>query len=583
MVASAVLMDFRVLGPLEVLDGDRELDLGAPKQRALLAILLLHANEVVSNDRLIDDLWEDEPPETAQKALQVYVSQLRKLVGKERLLTRGRGYMLTVAEGELDLDRFRSLVADGDPAHALALWRGEPLQGFADRGFAAPDIARIDELRLSAVEERNDQQLVAGHHSELVGELESLVRQYPLRERLRCQLMLALYRSGRQAEALEAYQDARRALTDELGIDPGRELRELQQQILNQDPALQPPISAPADGGVDSGAGPRRRRRQRALLAAGLLLAGVAIVVAVVVETRGSSGSPVVVRSNSVALIDPRTNAVVDDIMVGSSPSSVAVGEGAVWVLNGDDRTVSRIDLETKSVRTIAAGSNPSDLAVGNGAVWVVNGYAASVLRVDPDTGAITSVIRLPRVKVSGNLHAAIASGRDEVWVTTWEVGIESSTDFVWRIDPSDNRIIATFSRLGGDIAIDRAQAWIAGSRLTGIDSRSGKASTAWVFVPEPYLLHVATGAGGIWVVSVLDGTLSKFDLFSATLQRTITVGSGPAGITTAAGSVWVANAGDGTVARIDPLTVRIIKTIGVGGSPGGVAVSPEGIWVTVT
>ena len=231
-------MEFRILGPLEVVSNGEALDLGGQKQRALLAMLLLHANEVVSSDRLIEALWEERPPETAQKALQVYVSQLRKLLGKERVQTKPPGYLLRVSEDELDLDRCRRLAADGRPAEALALWRGSALAEFSFEPFAQSQIARLEELRLACVEERMAVELDQGCHRELVGELEGLVGEHPLRERLRGQLMLALYRSGRQAEALEAYQDAREALVDELGIEPSRELRDLQQAILNQDRAL---------------------------------------------------------------------------------------------------------------------------------------------------------------------------------------------------------------------------------------------------------------------------------------------------------------------------------------------------------
>jgi DNA-binding SARP family transcriptional activator len=231
-------MDFRILGPLEVSSGGQLLELGGAKQRALLAALLLEANSVVSKDRLIEALWEDVPPDSVAKALQVYVSALRKVVGHERLQTKAPGYALTVADGELDLERFRLLQENGRPAEALSLWRGAPLSDFADWRFARAEIARLEELHLACLEERIDQDLQAGHQAELVGELEALVRGYPLRERFRAQLMLALYRSGRQAEALDAYQAARRSLVDEFGIEPGRELRELQQQILNQDASL---------------------------------------------------------------------------------------------------------------------------------------------------------------------------------------------------------------------------------------------------------------------------------------------------------------------------------------------------------
>jgi predicted ATPase/DNA-binding SARP family transcriptional activator len=247
-------MEFRVLGPLEAYEAGKRVPVGGTKQRALLAVLLLNANRVVPRDRLIDALWEEEPPETARKAVQVYVSQLRKLLGADLLLTRPPGYLLRVEPGMLDLDRFEAVLRDAreaDPGtaadklrEALALFRGRPLADFANDRFAQPEIARLEELRLVALEERIEAELRLGRHGELVPELEALVDEHPLRERLRGQSMLALYRSGRQAEALEAYQDARSTLVEELGIEPGRELRELQQAILNQDPTLELPMAA---------------------------------------------------------------------------------------------------------------------------------------------------------------------------------------------------------------------------------------------------------------------------------------------------------------------------------------------------
>jgi DNA-binding SARP family transcriptional activator len=231
-------MEFRILGPLEVTADGRALDLGGHKQRTLLALLLLQANRVVSSDRLIDALWEERPPDTATKALQVYVSQLRKLVGRERLETKAPGYLLRVGPDELDLARFQRLQEEGRLDEALALWRGPPLADFAFQRFAEAEIARLEELRVACLEERIERDLAWGRHAELVGELDVLAREHPLRERLRGQLMLALYRSARQADALDAYRDARAALVDELGIEPGRELRNRHQAILEQDPEL---------------------------------------------------------------------------------------------------------------------------------------------------------------------------------------------------------------------------------------------------------------------------------------------------------------------------------------------------------
>jgi DNA-binding SARP family transcriptional activator len=247
-------VEFRILGPLEAGDDGRPIPLGGAKQRALLALLLLNANQVVSSERLIDDLWGEEPPESGTTALQVRVSQLRKALGAagQAIATRAPGYVLQVGSDQLDLHRFERLVADagadlegGDAAQAstklleaLGLWRGEALADLAYESFAQPAIARIEELRLVAQELRIDADLELGRHDELVGELEALVAAHPLREGLCRRLMLALYRSGRQAEALEAYQATRRRLVEELGIEPGRRLHDLEQSILRQDRAL---------------------------------------------------------------------------------------------------------------------------------------------------------------------------------------------------------------------------------------------------------------------------------------------------------------------------------------------------------
>ncbi len=242
---AAETMEFRILGPLEVSSDGEAVDVGGRKQRTLLAMLLLEANRVVAQDRLIEALWEDEPPDTAAKGLQVYVSQLRKALGKDRLETRSPGYVLRAEPGELDVLQFERLQDEGRFDEALALWRGAPLADFAYQRFAQAEIARLEEARLRCLEGRIERDLERGRHDAVVGELETLVASHPLREGLRRLLMLALYRCGRQAEALEAYQQGRQALVDELGIEPGRALRDLQQAILNQDPGLDAPAGEP--------------------------------------------------------------------------------------------------------------------------------------------------------------------------------------------------------------------------------------------------------------------------------------------------------------------------------------------------
>jgi DNA-binding SARP family transcriptional activator len=243
------MLEFRILGPTEVWDDGTQLQLGGPKQRAVLALLLLDAGRVVSTDRLIDLLWGEQPPATAPTSLQNFVSQLRKLLGPDVLTTKPPGYRLEIAPEQLDVERFRRLVEaakQGSPderasrlREALALWHGPPLADLAFEAFAQNEIARLEELRLAALEDQIQADLDGGRHAELVGELESLAREHPLRERLRAQLMLALYRSGRQAEALQIYHDARRELVDELGIEPSATLQELHGAILRQDARLE--------------------------------------------------------------------------------------------------------------------------------------------------------------------------------------------------------------------------------------------------------------------------------------------------------------------------------------------------------
>jgi DNA-binding SARP family transcriptional activator len=276
-------VEFRILGPLEVEGAAGPIDLTGSKQRALLVILLLNANEVVHAGRLVELLWSDGPPADAGKALQIHVSRLRRALAPDEVVqTRPGGYLVAAESGSFDLPRFealaargRALLAAGDPtrardtlAEALALWRGAPLTEFAAEPFARAEMGRLEELHASVVEDRVEADLALGVHTALVPELEMLVARHPLRERLRGQLMLALYRSGRQAEALQAYRDARDALVEDLGIDPSRRLQELEQAILRQDPSLEVRTSDARPGRRAAGVFVGRDREVAALSAA---------------------------------------------------------------------------------------------------------------------------------------------------------------------------------------------------------------------------------------------------------------------------------------------------------------------------
>ncbi len=299
-------LDFRILGPLDVHADGRPLPLGGPQQRAVLAVLLLHAGEAVSTERLIDDLWGEQVPSSARPVLQGYVSNLRKAVGP-LLVTRAPGYALELEPEQLDLRRFERLLGEGRAElaagraesaattlrEALALWRGAALADFAYEPFAQAAVVRLEELRLAALEERIDADLALGRHAALVGELEALAVEHPLRERVQAQLMLALYRSGRQAEALEAYQRARSALVDGLGIDPGQPLQVLERAILQQDPALdlagpETPVESPAP------AAPQVPAAERSILVVPLGGGGLAALLALA----GSVGAPTAPRAH---------------------------------------------------------------------------------------------------------------------------------------------------------------------------------------------------------------------------------------------------------------------------------------------
>jgi DNA-binding SARP family transcriptional activator len=300
-------VDVNILGPLDVRDREgREIRLPAGRERSLFALLLINRGEVVSTDRIVDALWGVQPPETAAKAVQGYVSHLRRVLepgyepgdAREVLVTRPPGYVLRTDAVIVDATRFEQLAGNGRRAlddgsaseaallleEALALWRGPALAEFAYDDFAQAEIHRLGELKLSATEDRVESLLRLGRHGELAGQLDPLVAAHPLRERLRGQWMLALYRSGRQADALQAYRDGRRLLADELGLEPGPELQRLERAILAQDPALEAAASTPAPAGEatdHAGRSPRATPR-RGVAAAAVIAVAIAAVVLVV-------------------------------------------------------------------------------------------------------------------------------------------------------------------------------------------------------------------------------------------------------------------------------------------------------------
>ena len=262
-----MLVEYRILGPLEVVDEGEPVALGRLKERLVLAVLLLHANEFVSRERLIDELWGESPPPTARKAVNVYVSQLRKALarnGVDPITTADGGYRFEIDSQELDAARMQQLLASARErtaagkleaagellSEALTLWRGPTLAGLLLESHGRDEVSRLDGLRLTALMDRIDCDLALGRHEDVLGELQVLVGEHPLRERLRAQLLLALYRADRQAEALDAYQQTRDVLVEELGVEPGPALQRLQKGILSQDPALELPAGTASPKGA---------------------------------------------------------------------------------------------------------------------------------------------------------------------------------------------------------------------------------------------------------------------------------------------------------------------------------------------
>jgi YVTN family beta-propeller protein len=597
-------VDFRILGPLEVSNHGHELAIAGSKQRAVLAILLLHANEVVSSDRLIEQLWGERPPPTAAKSLQVHVSRLRRSLesggqGSESpIVTRGGGYLIRIEPNELDLERFRALMeegtralADGVPGRAtellgegLALWRGAPLADFAYESFAQPEIAQLEELRLTAVEARIEAELALGHHAQTIGELESLVDRHPFRERLWAQLMLALYRSGRQAEALQAYREARRALVDDLGIEPGEELRGLERAILDQDPKLGGRGPPPRRPEHRDAAEPQPRRRP--LVAAGSLigLLALAALVVVVATDRGErrAAPPLTDDSHAVAVIDPSTNEVTTAVSVGTSPGPLAFEprSHSVWVGNLDDDSVTRIDSRPiRTGRTVAIGERPVGLAAGDGTVWVAGATRTrpfvTVRRIDARFDKVHSPIPIESLPEGG---ASIALGRRSLWIAP-------SFGLLTRLDAATGRVRGPRIDAGhspGTVASNGHTVWVADKAaavVSRIDPSTG--------VPHPIPVaggpaDIALGAGAAWVTLSYDDSVARIDPATGSVKSTIRVGRRPVGVAVGAGSVWIANSGDGTVSKLSPQTGRVVDTIPVGASPQDLLVADGRVWVSV-
>lgn len=571
-------MDFRILGPLEVLDQGRRVSIRRGKEQALLAYLLLHANELVASDRLVDELWGERPPPTAPKILQNAVSHLRKALGDDRLVTRAPGYTLRVDAGELDLERFEVLAERGRTGgdaralrEALELWRGEPLADLRDEPFAQRASLQLEEARLAAHKDRLDADLADGRDAELVPELEGLIARHPFDERLYRQLMLALYRGGRPGSALEVYQRARKTFDEQLGLQPGPELDELQRQILNQDERL----SAPPRAMVGRVAAPLRRPRLMLVLAAALV--GAAVLAGLLLSTNGG-GAPVVVP-NSLVKLDPNTGKVLDVIEVGRQPVALAVVGDAVWVSNNEDETVTRVDQRTGRTDTIGGLRPPLDLvADGTRYVWISTAGYEQVTRIDTRTLHKDVVVPL------GRNTFLLEIGAGSLWVTEPPPNL-GDRGTVARINLETAKVERTFQvgPVPVDVKVGKGAAWVtngADASVSRINLGDGSVERIPIGIaPGPLVIAF----GSVWIIAgPKHDSVWRLNPQTRQPDAVIKVGKWPFNVTADARGLWVALRETGKIVRIDPRTNQVTRTVRLGYKPQGMAVGAGALWVTI-
>ena len=602
-------MHFGILGPLVVQQDDREVQIGAAKQRALLTLLLLRRGELVPTETLVEELWKGKPPASAVKAVQVYVSQLRKALGEGVVETRPGGYVLRVEDATVDADRFeellargRELLSEGDAQQAsatlreaLGLWRGPPFAEFRYDDFARDETARLEELRLVAQEDRIQADLALGRQSEAVPDLEALIREHPLRERLRELLMLALYRSGRQADALAAYQDARVALVDELGLDPSASLQELERAILRHDPALDlpvPPVSStPAESTLHRGTvtflftdieGSTALLKSLGAKYGELLDAHSKILrdAAEVhegreVDNQGDSFFFAFARANAaVAAAVDAQRALADHAWPGGSEVRVRMGLHTGEPSVGSDRYHG---LGVHRAARIGAVAHGRQVLLSNATRELADDLPSGVSIRDLGAYRLKDIDhpeRLYQLDVEG-LPSAFPPPRAEKAKTRRRsrrmtlVGAGVAAVAVAAV------LAVTLGHSGSAHALTRIDADSAGAIDPGNNHLVSEAAVG----SGPGKL--ASGFGSVWVVNDYADTVSRVDPAEGTSQDTIQVDADPTAIAVAGASVWVTSSGTRQLDRINPQTDTVVQRTPVGNGPSGVTVSPGALWVT--
>jgi DNA-binding SARP family transcriptional activator/DNA-binding beta-propeller fold protein YncE len=642
-------VEFRILGPLEVLEDGRPLPLGRLKERIVLAVLLLHANEFVSRERLIDEIWGPAPPPTARKAVNVYVSKLRKTLthnGHDPIATVAAGYRLQLGPEDLDTERLQRLLAhardrvaageletaSGVFREALALWRGPTLPDLPFESFARAEVEQLDELRLAALMDRIDCDLALGRHDQVLGELNLFVREHPLRERLRAQQMLALYRADRQADALDAFAEARRTLVDDLGIEPSEALQRLQQAILRHDPSLETPEGTAAVNGLPPTAptpavaaekrAPRRRfRPRRRRLAVAIL------------STSSARATPPILP-NSLVRLDPRSGRVVSVARMGADPGdlgAISVTPTAIWTANQGDGTISRYDLRTHRVETRGGlpwlSDDPVDhvVADADGNAWFTS-EMPMVTRLTPGAGGTSAPLhslKAQTIDVPGPAVGYEALGGGYLWTVVGPYTFPGQDDRLSVINPVSNVVVDSvrLGRATTALAFGDGTAWVGAWMNEGNGPPAPSLGASWLYAirtgggdeAQPFLdrhplrrllttgdtwgpVGIAVGEGAVWVLTcgicnqgpkpyLEHRMLLKIDPDTLQVLKRIPLDRQTDYLAVGAGAVWLTAAKDRFVWQLDPTTGRTLRAIPLrkkgGAHTCGIAATSKAVWVT--
>lgn len=612
--------EFRILGPLEVVVAGRPIPLGGRKQRTLLAVLLVHAGRALSADELIDQVWGADAPPTVRAGLHVYLSRLRRLLdadGRGLLSRHAHGYTLDVGRGCLDAERFEELAGQGRDAlaagapseaaralgAALALWRGPALAELADEPSVAAEARRLDEARVRALEDRIDADLQLGRADDVVAELETLVSAHPYRERLHGQLMLALYRCGRQADALAAYRRFGGLLRDELGLEPTPELTALHRRMLEHDAGLVP---ARGDTRIDPGPGgpPARTsikapRRLAWLVAAGAIVVAAAVGLEISRHDTAAEARVLPLPANAVAALDAEDLRTRQVARIGGRPAGLAIGSGAAWVGSPENETIVRVDLRTDAVRRFGVDLAPGAIAVGAGGIWVVDESRKRLARLDAANPTVARDIAVPVFEGLDPIRGVVVAGR-----AAWYA--QSTTPTVHRVGAIRNAPTATIRLAAPDAVVDESGNAAIGSDgesiwasyeltagyavgagggepvayVAGIDPDAGAVTSRTRLPGTP--TAIAVGEGGVWVAVQDDDRVWRLDERTGVTEREIEVAGGPVSIAAGEGAVWVVTARTDDLVRIDPQTARVTRRVDLGARPVAIATGAGAVWVAV-